>query len=820
MAEAVYQWKQPAPKLPGVTGTTSPMDPMGAPKPTQSPTFAPSGGGMSGGPSFGDLVKAGPAGSSPTPSFNDLFAGMGDQRAQNVQAAQQNVAQGFQPQAPSIASQQARNQFQKAQDETQRQVMEQAALAGRGETGQIVGDNRAFLTQFAMPQTMDFEASLAAQEEDRARTRSRDAMGDLLNLESLGAQERATNAQNSLAARGQDITMRGQNLQSQQAAAQLAENARQFNSRQEFEAWATREGWSQEAINRAWQSGESAAERGSRERLGFADLLSQETRQGRDIASRERMGLAEIASREKLGLADLSIREKALAQEGSQFTDRLSFDRYALERGYSEAEIERAWKSMESSKEIASQEKVAFAGLDLERDKFSAADQNAKQGLSLEANAQAMTRLGMDREEAYRYASLAQAKGLADRGFTLEESQQALTAQGMKAEDARYYAGLAHQERESAKDRSLTASEGALGRELDRYIADAGFDIDREQLAETVRQFDGKIAFDTWATRAGLDDNEKGRIWQGHLQDLNQKWSTGERLGSQEHQVLIEDKRVQAATAAQEFERVANLEVLGKTQEWEQTKIGILEGYQQRRDAGQMSHEQAMQAMQAETETKLTQMGIDATTARQAADIQARQWEVTRELKQQETLANAELLYKYASLRETTGIQKQELNLRAQEMAQDAAQFLQTFGLEEKRTLAMLESQEMKDLIGVNTMLMEMAGDDPDLIDLASEKFIKSLGMMKMGDNPMLSPQEVDGMIQALKSPPAAVKDDSLAGSVPKSGIEGVDGFVEAHLEPMDQLSKGNWLTAGQKSFEQTIALPGKVLKSIGSLFD
>lgn len=612
MAAGIYEWKQPAPKLPGVNGGTAPknpVDPM-APAQGQSTTspFGTTQGNKDafGGASFGDMLKS-PTGGSPTPSFNDLFQGVGEQRGQNVQAATQNIAQGFQPQGPSLAGEQARNSFLKSQDETQRQVLEQSALAGRGDTGQIVGDNRNFLTQQAQPARMDFEAQLQSQEEGQARQRSQDAMGNLLALEGLGEQSRSTEAQNALTARGQDITVRGQDIQSQQADKALAENARQFNTRQEFETWATREGWNQDAIDRAWQSTESSKE---------------------------------IASREKLGFADLSVREKELSQQGQQFKDELAFKKFATEGGWSQQEADRAWKSLESE-----------------------------------------------------------------------------------------------------KDRSLTSTESALDRELNKFLTEKKLDIDERQLGETIRQFDGKLAFDQWATQAGLDDNEKSRVWDGHLQDLNQKWQTGERLGSQEHQVLIEDKRVQADQLAQQFEKATQLEVLGKTQEWDKAKTELLNTYQTLRSEQEMGHDEAMTLLKGDMETRLTQMGIDATAARQAAEIEAQRWEVNQQLDQQSTLANAELLYKYDSLRQQAGISEQELDLKRTEVQNQVTQFAQTFGLDQKRVDALLKSEEAKADWDQQSILMELAGDDPDMVKFASHQFVNTLGR-RLG----ISPEELAQM--------------------------------------------------------------------------
>lgn len=639
MADGIYEWKDK--KTPDFGSMVAPKnDPYSATPQGQSATLTapkPQTGGET--PSFDSLFKAGPAASGPTPSFNDLFHGVGEQRQQNIQAATQNVGQGLQAQGPSQSGQLARNALIKAQTEASRQNAEAATLAGRDQTGQITADRRDYMTKTLLPQRMDFEAQLQAQEETQAQARQQAAFGNLMAMEGLGSQERATDSQNALAARGQDITVRGQDLQSEQAKAALA-------------------------------------------------------------------------SQEKLGLADLSLREKELSQAGQQFRDELSFKKFATEGGWSQQEADRVWKSIESD-----------------------------------------------------------------------------------------------------KDRALTQSESALGRELQKYLGDRGLDIDEKQLEETIRQFDGKIAFDTWATQAGLDDNEKSRVWDGHLQDLRFKQETGERLGAQDHQVLIEDNRTQAQVAAQQFERLANLEVLGKTQEWEQQKMAIADGYQQKRDAGQMSHEQAMQAAKLEMEQRLTQMGVDAQAARQAAEIEANRWETTRQLKQQETLANADLLYKYASLREQSGLEKQKLAQNAQEIANQAAQFAQSFGLEEKKVTEMLNSQKGKDLLGQQAVLMELAGDNPDMVEFASMKYVDTL--VGLG---MLSPEEAKTMKQSISAGAPAKSGGPALGGIGSSYTDALDSGLNA----VDKLSDGDLLGAGMdalgamhKAAIAPIVEPLKVAKKV-----
>lgn len=660
---AVYQWRTKTPSVDPMKPTTLGAKDPSTPAPLQSPSA-----GTAQTPSFNDLMKGGTgnASSGPSPSFNDLFAGVGEARAQNVQAAQQNISQGFQPAQPSLAGEQARNSFLKSQDETQRQVLEQSALAGRGETGQIVGDNRNFLTQQAAPQRANFEAQLQAQEEQQAQARQQNAMGNLLAMEGLGEQSRQTQAANALTARGQDITMRGQDIQAQQASASLAESARQFNSQQDFQKWATEQGWTQDAIQRAWQSAENTKAQASTEKIAFADL---------------------------------NFREQQLAQDVSQFKDKLAFDKYATEGGWSQQEADRVWQ----------------------------ATQNEKQ-------------------------------------------------------------------------QTFQAGQNALDRELTKYVSDSKLNLDAQQLAESVRQFDSKLAFDQWATQGGFDQQEQDRIWQAHLQDLNQKWQTGERLGAEENQVLIENNRIQAQQQAQEFDKLTQLEVLGKTQEWDKAKLELTNTYQTLRDQNQMSHDQAMAVIQGDIQTKLTQMGIDADKAKQAAQIEADKWNTERQMAQQSAIANAELLYKYDSLRTQAGLDKEKLNQNAEQIANQAAQFMMSYGLDEKRTEAAITSQESKDKLGEMSILMEMAGDNPDMVHLVSQQFV---GYLK--DSGAISQDQADAMVQNINNPPSAPTDAWKT-----------DNAVNRIGTGLDQLMSGDFLTGAKNTVGGQVDVVTGVGKDIG----
>jgi hypothetical protein len=204
---------------------------------------------------------------------------------------------------------------------------------------------------------------------------------------------------------------------------------------------------------------------------------------------------------------------------------------------------------------------------------------------------------------------------------------------------------------------------------------------------------------------------------------------------------------------------VANLEVLGKTQDWERAQAEILNGYQVARDQGQMSHEEALQAARGQIEASLTQMGIGADAARQAAELKSREWLAGLELEQQKTLANADLLFKYDSLRTQAGIDQQSLDLRKTEVLNQVTQFAQTFGLDKAKTDALLKSEDWER----HAILMELSGDNPDMVGFASHQFVDLLAN-QFG----ISAEEKAAMHAAIDAkPPAPVAPPPPTGPSP-----------------------------------------------------
>jgi len=257
---AQYQWKDdPARRVAGQIATAKP------------PSFGAQNVAQGAQPTQSDAVTGAspwaPAKSSPftipgaTPvnpgSFSQMLAKAQAPREANLAAANTTISQMLAPQTePSAEGQRALSDLDKQQAEQARQLKEQSALSGRLATGQSVGDSLR-LSERLMTNRADAAGQVAAADAERNNQRQQQGFNQFMGMEQLGEQSRATQTQADLARAAMAQSERFKQIDVAQADKQLAQQASQSASQQDFTREMTRLGYDQEAINRAWQSAEA-----------------------------------------------------------------------------------------------------------------------------------------------------------------------------------------------------------------------------------------------------------------------------------------------------------------------------------------------------------------------------------------------------------------------------------------------------------------------------------------------------------------------------------------------------------------------------------
>lgn len=593
-------------------------------------------------------------------SFSTMLANAQPPREQNMAAANATISQLLTPQAgPSAEGQRALSDLDKQQAEQARQIKEQSALSGRMTTGQSIGDSLR-LSERMMTQRADAAGQVAAADAERATQRQQQGLSGFLSMESLGQQAQASEASQRL------------------AEAQMAQNAYQFQSQQDFQKWATEEGWNQDEINRGWQS--------------------IEAQKGRDFQAGE--SAAERTSRETLAYAQLSQQDRALAQESSQFNDRLSFDRWATQAGLDDKTADRIWQANEAAKGRTFEEKILG-----QQQKFQAGESALDRELS---QTQFGARLGLDQQQL---------------GETIRQFNSKLDFDKWATQ-----AGLNQQEAdrlwkssESDKQRAYEGGERQLDRALESSQFAQTLGLQKEQLTENVRQFNSRQEFDTWAKNMDITQAESDKIWQAQQSDIQRKWQSGERLSGQEHEVLVESLREKADLAKLERNQVLNLQTLEQQNKYETGIETLRQGYENSRLTQGFSHEEAMQQMQAQLQADLSAQGFSQEQALQASQIEAQKIEADRDREFQDRMQTARLLQENSQFLQTFGLDKQQVDLQAKQIMSQLSESATRLEMDQKTFDAAMENQEFAKNLETAAILTEKFGDSPEMLEKSTD---------------------------------------------------------------------------------------------------
>lgn len=303
MAESLYNWKETTTKA-VAPATAQTFGSIGATQP-QTSNFT---------NSFSNILKEMQAQAPQTtpadPAKYD--ATLGSSFGQDTQDMAKKAIQGqlgATATGDSTASRLARSSFANMADDATRKMMESSALQGRAQTGQIAGDQMRYFQNTIAPEKQKLEAQLQTQEEAQAAAERQSGLSNLYNHEGL------------------------------------AQQAKQFASKQDFDLWAKKADLSDadrdRAFNAATQEIQNKFEQG--ERLGaqefslYSDSLKMKFEElQNELDRKQQMGIvdkqleAEMARLEKTQrFADLQ-QKAQLAQDYDIAMQGLGLDREKL----------------------------------------------------------------------------------------------------------------------------------------------------------------------------------------------------------------------------------------------------------------------------------------------------------------------------------------------------------------------------------------------------------------------------------------------------------------------------------------------------------
>jgi hypothetical protein len=450
------------------------------------------------------------------------------------------------------------------------------------------------------------------------------------------------------------------------------------------------------------------------------------------------------------------------------------------------AEAQMAQNERLQDKQIASTEKMTYAGLELDKTKFEAADANAKKGLSLEESAQALQKLGMDKDEAYRYAELGQQKAIADKEI---ESREKLA-----------YAQIGSTERLQASQQIFQGEQAKMDRELEKLLSNDRIQA-QFQLSDLDHQFQEKMQAngfvqekDIEAMRADLQtklqatgiaadqakqiaDQKFSEMMAGRDQafeekmtNIKQTWASGERVATQDFQTVLQasdqkheeimanlqstlrlDEAKNAQVFQTSFQQMQNdftlyRDKLGYDQETA-TRLAT-QSFQESMQKAGFSHDEAMQG------TQLAWQSVENDRNRASTEMMS-----AASLAQQDSHFMQELQQRYS-------FNEGDLRLRATELGAQ----MKLMGLQGEQLQNAIADSKVNSAMQIAALGMEIGDGSPD----AMKPFVEQLGNAL---STYFKGQGVDISAGSFTSALAGNTTTAAPGTVPATPKAGADAF-------------------------------------------
>lgn len=368
----------------------------------------------------------------------------------------------------------------------------------------------------------------------------------------------------------------------------------------------------------------------------------------------------------------------------------------------------------QQANQLASTEKVAFAGLDVQKQQL------------------AQTAMQFNSKQDFDKWALDQNLSQADKELVWKST-------------------------EAEKDRQLTQGQGELNRTLQQYVADKGFQIDDKKLTEQVKQFNSQQDFQKWATQAGLDADTQKQVWQANQNDIQRKQDLGMQLTAGEQALRMEGLKEAHDTAMADLGHVLNLDTMDKQQANEVALKKMDQSFTSLMTDKGYSHDEAMAATKQEYAKQLETMGFDHDTAMQASDQWFKGQQADADRNQSKYLAEAQMAQTYdmfnQDLQQKYNFQADDVTLAHDKLSAESQQWAQSLGLDEQKFNLLKGTQEFQNLSDTTSTLMAMAGDNPDMLQFAAENFYKGMGNLKNADgSAVMSPDQVKQGTLAIKA--------------------------------------------------------------------
>lgn len=333
-------------------------------------------------------------------------------------------------------------------------------------------------------------------------------------------------------------------------------------------------------------------------------MLGMQQQQAGQAAASNLLGLQQTGQAQN---ADLALREREMVNSAMQFTSKQDFDKWAILAGFDENERARAWQSAENAKGISSTEKMFFANLSLDEQKFyeDARQFNTKMDFDKWALEQGLA----ENERQRIWQAVQNDKELANR-VEIATMQTDLERWKQGRVEAMQQAGFDQETALLRAQQEYEAVQADLDRQLTREVEQGRLSLEEKKLAQDASQFQSQQDFERWALEQGWSQDAIARSWQASENATQRAFLTQQANLDRILQSAIEQGKLnveweQLAQQARQFDTEMEFQQWAMEQGWEQDAIA--RSWQ----ASEYAQDRALQLQMQAVDNELQRYGIN-----------------------------------------------------------------------------------------------------------------------------------------------------------------------------------------------------------------
>lgn len=476
--------------------------------------------------------------------------------------------------------------------------------------------------------------------------------------------------------------------------------------------------------------------------MGISTANSADQQFQQNLQAQLGEGAASRASAEKIAFAGLTQRENEVAQQAAQAKDRLEFDKLTLSSNLSEAEKDRVWSAVQQGQEIASREKIAFAGLSVQQSELAQQAMLAKDRLDFD---KLTLSSNLSEAEKNRVWNAVQQQQDIDSRVKIA-GMQIGSAERLQAADQMYQSAEKERDRVLAGAMQKTGIDASAALEANRQefelaLTDKGF-LQTKELETLRNQFAQNLqaqGFDHDTAMQAADQQFRSltavneQRYNAQQAELQRSWQHGENVDAATITQSLQANEIRSNETRDKLNATLQLDLVDKRSSYEKALQVAEQAFQKAMQENGYNQAKAAQAADQVFQAAMQSAGFTQQQAMQAKQLTHEASESEKVRSQQWNMFAATQAMDDEHFAAELGIKKDEIRNQWLQTEAQIGIALRGIGIQESQWAELKQNGQFDRQMELAMTGLQIAGDDEaaqaPFVDRLASQLGKGLGL-------------------------------------------------------------------------------------------